>query len=101
MGVFDDTASKDQIFDSNIGKIFRTILKNIYDINPSHAIEFSDKDINLIYHHMSKSSMEDIETLQRIFADKCKSPNPTIKQIKSKVKAKGVNLGYNKKDCDL
>ena len=47
---------------------------------------------------MDKTNLSEVEEFQRIITKKCETPNPTIKQIKRKVKARGYNMGYNGKN---
>lgn len=88
-GVFKDEESIEELYDTNTNLLFTTIIKSIYDIGPIHNLVFDDKDLNLVFHHMDKKNMEDIEELKKILSYKCSTPDPTLRDIKQKVKAKG------------
>ena len=95
---FRDEEPVEDLFSKNASRMFKAIIKHIYGINPSHTVMFDDKGLNLVFNHMDKTNLKEVEEFQRIIITKCAEPNPTIKTIRRKVKAKGVNMGYNGKN---
>lgn len=95
---FRDEDDVEELYSKNASRLFKAIVKHIYGVNPSHTLMFDDKDLNLVFNHMDKTNLSEVEEFQRIITKKCETPNPTIKQIKRKVKARGYNMGYNGKN---
>lgn len=80
----------------NMSKIFCCIIGQIYNTPPDYLYIFDNMDVDLFFKSIDVCDMNTIYELIRYVSNLCGESDPTLQQVKNKVKAKNVFNSYHK-----
>lgn len=89
-GFFDNDSSIDFIYKNNCYDVFRSTFGRIYHKKVYEELEFKDKKIDSLYREICTTSIDDINMFLDYIKFYCGNNNPTIGDIKDKVKVKKI-----------
>lgn len=87
-------ADKEMNFNLNMRRVFKSIIWRIYKTKVNELPLFEDREFEYYLNHIDIKNMNEIDGLIRMIANYSKCSDPTIKEIRHKIKVKNVYNEY-------